>query len=276
MNMNECPNCHFHNQPGAKFCVKCGTKLTGNSSNVHNESKKKQQPRSPQSDATNGLNNVFTYFVASVKHPVKYEAPGEKYLGYISLGVFTVLTWLVSFVLAMRINGGLANESIPYSVLHKMNGVFNTSLMGLGLIIALLGLLSWILGYVGIHFVMNNAMSLSEYTNEYGRFLNIGIILLLVGIIFAAVMPAGILMLIGLYLVSLAITISGWALTYEVLVSKDFGSIDRFYVLLVITVVVAIVAVVCVSLLWGSLSSQLSNLGQELIGRFMGSLNQDY
>lgn len=237
--MNKCSKCHFINKEGAKFCTKCGNSLNTSPQKTvtENSNESKSNNESVNVDVSAVTNNFFNYFINSLTHPNMSKVGNDTYLGIVSLVIYIVLSFLGIFsVLSSFLNSNNLNISTSLNPLPN----------GMGITMSITALVTWVMVYVCITSIMKNKISMTNFNNNFGKFLNIGSSSLLIGILLSWILPsllslAFIFVLIGY----LSIAIGS---AYELFTVENNNRIESFYIALIILIIVFIINYICVRL----------------------------
>lgn len=228
----ECSNCHYQNTPGTKFCVKCGNKLSESdvTERVATDTHKVEEHLNEGTkEVSKNAHDFFEFFKDSLKKPMSMNLPSDKKLGYISIVVYLILGWLTIYSFGKKITDSVG-QMVGMSVSSSPVSGQVTNNLGFAVILSLA--VTWIIGWAVSSLIMNNKVSLADYTMEYSRFINVGSVIFILSIILIFICPIN-LFYLGLGVFAIGCTMSTFALTYTILTAKNNGSFDSLYALLI-------------------------------------------
>ncbi|USS88109.1 zinc ribbon domain-containing protein [Fructilactobacillus hinvesii] len=243
----ECPHCHFKNQSGNKFCIKCGTKL-------------------PLKNASVSEAEAFVgFFKQALLHPIAMKLPTQPKFGYVSLLIYLVMASLTVASFGKKITYVFENFKSAFGTTATMSPLIGQFIIGISIFVLVILISDWLLGWAAINVMMNHRVKLGAYTIQYGRFLNVGSCLFLLSIILTFICPLNV-MYIGLATFSIACVVSTFALADVILTADNQGSLDSFYILILVYVLVLIIGLFTIRAVVGHIISNLTNLAQFIQG----------
>nr|WP_054756872.1 zinc ribbon domain-containing protein [Liquorilactobacillus satsumensis] len=290
--MKLCPNCHSEIEDNAKFCTKCGTKLTVTTAHSTATAAKTAQAQGTAEDAqknnanthsdaaainTQALQSAFqgywSWLLASWKQPFKAQKT-TKYAGILTLFLESLFFTLgighwaqtatsAASNAANNLLGSFSNNSASYNTSYSIGIGFYFTII-LTILIAAVAM-------VGVAFLIHRAVSKAAEAENFIDYLNrlahysSSILLLTVLFFLIALSGMSIVSMLVISLILLLISaIWGITIVCGVVELENGGQLDRIYG-------AAITVAICVAIETIAFSLVISQLG-DTAGSFVSSV----